>query len=579
MFKEKREFLKKRAEKLEQIAQELGEESLIGAISQFRESIERDLSFNLLCLGDFSSGKSTFINNFFIGEPLLPTNTTPTTAKLTILKYGEERRVLIRKKGGEVAEYRQNLREVLKRAGAKDGEELGEVEFIELYIDSPFLKDGIVVVDSPGLNDPEVERMKITLNYLQQADAVLYLLTALQAWKRSEKEFLEERVLSKRDIDKIFFLLNFWDLVPPEEREGLLKYLREQMEASLKVAEAELGEKLDPPPLIPISAKTKEGFEELYRLLWDYLAKQKGNRLIDVKERKLEELKRKISRFLQKQLDLLEQEEQSVEEELKGIEEELNRYRREAFRFRQRISNRVEEEVDRWFTELELFLLEVKEQIISKIEGKLPKIETLPKLEEEFLKAERQIIAKERGRLLQINKRFIQGIIEIAEQEKSQLDLDIYFPQRQIDYQELVQKFKIVLLEGEELLTTGDYLSIGSAVVSVLLATISAPLSLVGLIGVGYSLFLKGQEERKRVLKEWQNLQDEFEDRIERFLAELQLNREQIVEEIVNSIRNEVVDAFEEKKRLYNSIIEQKQSAKEEKRQQLLEKLKLVEEI
>jgi predicted GTPase len=302
MFKEKRELLKQRAEKLEEIAKELGEKSVLSTLNQFRKSIERDLSFNLLCLGDFSSGKSTFVNNFFVGQDLLPTNTTPTTAKLTILKYGKERKLRVHKKGGKIEEHTENLKEILKKSGAKDGEELEQVEFLELFIDSPFLKDGIVVVDSPGLNDPEIERMKITLDYLQQADAVLYLLTALQAWKRSEKEFLEEKVLSKRDIDKIFFLLNFWDIVPENEKESLIKYVKEQMEASLKVAEAELGEKLTPPPLIPISATTKEGFETLYRLLWDYLAQQKGNKLLEIKERKLE---------------LLEKEEQSVEEELK----------------------------------------------------------------------------------------------------------------------------------------------------------------------------------------------------------------------------------------------------------------------
>jgi actin-related protein len=62
-------------------------------------------------------------------------------------------------------------------------------------------------------------------------------------------------------------------------------------------------------------------------------------------------------------------------------------------------------------------------------------------------------------------------------------------------------------------------------------------------------------------------------------LAEFQLNREKLVEEIVNSIRNEVVDAFEEKKRLYNSIIEQKRSEKEAKRTHLLQKLKSLEGI
>jgi len=569
MFKEKREFLIKRAERLLKIAQKLGDEGTISALEQFKKGIEREISFNLLCLGDFSSGKSTFINNFFIGEKLLPTNTTPTTAKLTILKYGEERLVRVHRINGKVEEYREELGEVLRRVSAKGGEELEEVDYLELFIDSPFLKDGITIVDSPGLNDPEVERMKVTINFLQQADGILYLLTALQAWKRSEKEFLEERVLSKRDIDKTFFLLNFWDIVPESERDGLVQYVREQMKQSLKVAEAELGEKLALPPLIPISAVTREGFEELYRQLWDYLAQQKGNRLLVLKERKLEELKGKLQKFLQEQLKLLELEEQKIADEVKGIEKELEELTREANRFRLRIVGRVEEVVERWFNDLELFLIELKEAIIRKVEQKLPKIDSIGRLEGEFLKRERQIIAKERGRLLQINKRFIQGVAEIAEQEKSRLELDIYFPHRQVDYKELIEKFRIELGKEEELLTTGDFISLGSVVASVLLATIAPPLSLMGLIGVGYSVVLKGKEEQKRIQLEWENLQDELEDRVERFIADLQLKREKIVEGVTGAIKNELIEAFEEKKRVYKSIINQQESAKEEKRAML----------
>jgi len=49
------------------------------------------LNFNVLCLGDFSSGKSTFINNFFLENKVtLPVRATTTTAKLTVIKYGKE---------------------------------------------------------------------------------------------------------------------------------------------------------------------------------------------------------------------------------------------------------------------------------------------------------------------------------------------------------------------------------------------------------------------------------------------------------------------------------------------------------
>lgn len=46
---------------------------------QFRSDLSGDLLFKVLCVGDFSTGKSTFINRFLLEQDLLPAYPTPTT--------------------------------------------------------------------------------------------------------------------------------------------------------------------------------------------------------------------------------------------------------------------------------------------------------------------------------------------------------------------------------------------------------------------------------------------------------------------------------------------------------------------
>ena len=52
-------------------------------------------------IGQMKCGKSTFLNSFLFGRPLLPAATTPMTAALSVITYGD-------RKGLEAEFYTQN---------------------------------------------------------------------------------------------------------------------------------------------------------------------------------------------------------------------------------------------------------------------------------------------------------------------------------------------------------------------------------------------------------------------------------------------------------------------------------------
>ena len=45
---------------------------------------------------------------------------------------------------------------------------------------APFLKNGVTVVDTPGVNDINEQRADITYGYIPRADAAVFLLDASQ---------------------------------------------------------------------------------------------------------------------------------------------------------------------------------------------------------------------------------------------------------------------------------------------------------------------------------------------------------------------------------------------------------------
>lgn len=250
--------------------------------STLEKELEKELKFNVLCVGDFSSGKTTFVNKFLIKDDILPTRATPTTSRLTIIESGEKLSAILAKSDGSEEEITTDVKSRIEAAVAAGGAEIEQIDRVLIRVKSDVLADGLVVIDAPGLNDPDTARMKVTLDYLHQADAILYFLNAQQAWTRSQKEFLEEDVLSRDDIDKLFLLLNYWDLIDEVERDDVISYVNDEVDASISRFTNNTSDfdKVKKPEVIPVSAKTGENKELVEEHIWSYLASKKGANIL-----------------------------------------------------------------------------------------------------------------------------------------------------------------------------------------------------------------------------------------------------------------------------------------------------------
>jgi predicted GTPase len=179
---------------LSEIAEGVGAKSLKERVDkELVQKLEQD-RFHLVVVGEFNHGKSTFVNAL-LGEHVLATGVTPTTAAIHHLKYAETPEA--------TCVYTSGKRETLKFEDARhfavggdraDGPE-GVVDFLEVGYPAPLLKERILLVDTPGVNDLSLQRSDITYSYIPRADAVLFLLDAGQILKESERVFLQDKLL------------------------------------------------------------------------------------------------------------------------------------------------------------------------------------------------------------------------------------------------------------------------------------------------------------------------------------------------------------------------------------------------
>lgn len=183
-------------------------------------------SFVVLVMGMYSSGKSSLINAL-LGESLLPTGFLPVTAVLCQLEYSEKKEIIVYPKPdafGKVPPIvltdpdKQTLSKYVSIDNAlglnckRSGSNRIESGYQRLVIRWPLdiLKDGVVLVDSPGLNDP-YNNDYITRSYLPAADAVIYVMNTLTGYSDEDRKQL--LALNGKGMRNIVFACTYFDEV------------------------------------------------------------------------------------------------------------------------------------------------------------------------------------------------------------------------------------------------------------------------------------------------------------------------------------------------------------------------------
>lgn len=206
-------------------------------------------------IGQMKCGKSTFLNSFVFEEDILPAATTPMTAALSVITYGEKERIVAEfYTNDEWAEQKQqasrSLDEVVdsldeskvkaaKELVAKatklgnslddllgktqedsfdnlieyvgaDGKFVSITKSVTIYYPKEYLK-GVEIVDTPGFNDPIVSREERTKEFLKKADVVLMMLYAGRPFDATDRDIIFKNV-RQCGIGKVLVGINKYDI-------------------------------------------------------------------------------------------------------------------------------------------------------------------------------------------------------------------------------------------------------------------------------------------------------------------------------------------------------------------------------
>lgn len=206
---------------------------LVGEVARATAELEQPLLVTVM--GEFSSGKSSFVNAF-IGDDVAATGITPTTATINVVRYGLARGGRVHRRDGAAVDLawdalHPHLRGLAPAAAAA-------IDRVEIMLPLDHLTK-VHLVDTPGLNSILPEHEETARAFIARADAVVWVFTAGQGGKASERKALDAiRAQGKR----VLGVLNKQDQLSAAEVAEVVAHVR-----------GELGERVE--VVVPFSAR------------------------------------------------------------------------------------------------------------------------------------------------------------------------------------------------------------------------------------------------------------------------------------------------------------------------------------
>ena len=181
--------------------------------------------FKLVVMGEIKQGKSSLINALLGIDQLLPVARDVATSCVFKLRYGESTKYtayFLRDGSDEPVRKQEITKEQLPEFGTEDGnpKNVTRVDFIAVEAPSPFMKEGFLIVDTPGVGGLFKEHRKITFRYAPKADAVLFVTDSSKPFGQDEISFLKELY---KTTNLVYFVQTKKDIAPSIEAREQVK--------------------------------------------------------------------------------------------------------------------------------------------------------------------------------------------------------------------------------------------------------------------------------------------------------------------------------------------------------------------
>ncbi len=198
---------------------------------------QKDKCLNLSVVGEFSTGKSSFINAL-LGENLLVSSVVQgTTVVNTVIEYYTNPVLYILKKDNSYdiinAQSIEELRKELSNV-TTNPHSARNIELVRVGIPSELLANGIRIIDTPGTNSTESWHEDVTKDALKNlSDLSIILTDAIHPMPQTLIDFIDENLA---DIyAQCAFVVTYYDKIKKSERLNTLLYIERKLTQEFEI--------------------------------------------------------------------------------------------------------------------------------------------------------------------------------------------------------------------------------------------------------------------------------------------------------------------------------------------------------
>lgn len=199
---------------------------------------QNDDCVNLSVIGEFSCGKSSFINAILHEDLLVSSALQGTTLVNSIIEYSPKYSLRMVYKNGKVYKLKSNDKEMVRQKVSKlttDGSQARDISHIVIGVPSACLRDYKVrIIDTPGTNSVDSWHEATTRRALKEyADMSVVLTSAIGVLPQTLLEFMQENLADV--LSQCAVAVTRADCVPPKELGQVMEYVNKKLAYELDI--------------------------------------------------------------------------------------------------------------------------------------------------------------------------------------------------------------------------------------------------------------------------------------------------------------------------------------------------------
>lgn len=200
---------------------------------------QNDKILNISVIGEFSTGKSSFINAL-VGYELLAVNVIQgTTVAITIIEYSEDYSITLTdftdKSSRKIYQSIDSLRQQL-HVYTTDTAYAKTINYVTVTLPSSILKNGFRIIDTPGTNSLELWHEEITRRAIRElSDLSIILTDATQPMPVTLISFVENTLNDY--VKGCAFVANKIDRITEKERDGIVEFIIKKISQNFDIKE------------------------------------------------------------------------------------------------------------------------------------------------------------------------------------------------------------------------------------------------------------------------------------------------------------------------------------------------------